>query len=263
MQPSFIICNQHLPSFHLFPSKQTFLRQQNLRRPSQRAKSSQLILAQPVRRRERSKNRKRSARCTLRHRNSSATYSTARDGGVGDISHHIDEAYVKRCIRRQLDEESIRVIGESEQRAGERWGLEVGFRSRRFEREFREDRKRKLLGARDDEHLREVIRKDGAKSRIERIRERGSADASAEVSVMASFDGEDRGGCDFQCRVIGEELCAAEEGADADGGDHVGEVDEGGGGVVGEVVGACGDGSVAGFLEDGGDGGGVGCFVLS
>lgn len=79
---------------------------------------------------------------------------------------------------------------------------------------------------------------------------------------MAGFVGENGGRVLEEIGVVSQEGGAANVGADADGGDHVGEGDEGGRRAVGELEGAVArDGDVVGE-EDGGDGGDVGCFLL-
>ena len=79
---------------------------------------------------------------------------------------------------------------------------------------------------------------------------------------MTGFNSEDAGRSDLQYWIIRDDFCTSEIRTDANGGDHVGEIDERSGGVVGKFVTAWRDWGVACFFENGADGSGVGSFVL-
>ena len=142
------------------------------------------------------------------------------------------------------------------------WGLQVRRRHGRSERELWEDDDGQWLGAGHNEHLREVVRENRGQGGVETCREGRGAEARTEVGVVAGFHREDAASRDFKHGVINDLGSASEICPNAHRGDHVGEVDKGLGVRVWECVDTWWDDGFAGCFEDGGDGVGVGDFVL-
>jgi len=114
------------------------------------------------------------------------------------------------------DEKGGRIPVKRENRAGCHGRLEVQRRGRGREGEFGEEDDGQCLRAGDNEHLREVVREDARKRRVEGSGEGGGAEAGAQVGVVARFDGEDGAGGGDKGRVVGKGSGAADVGADAD-----------------------------------------------
>ena len=146
-------------SQHQFPSCYTTgnLGQDNLGGRSQRAKAGELILRQVVSTAECGQHSKCSASCSLRYRNLSAVGAAASDFSVCDIGNHVDEANIKWGSRVDLNEECGWVVCELQWRASRRWWLQVCWWRWRYQGKLWQNGKRKLLRARDNEHLSEVV----------------------------------------------------------------------------------------------------------
>ena len=123
----------------------------------------------------------------------------------------VDEGDVQRCVGVDGDEERAGIPGERQRRAGWGRGLKVVRRHGAGEIQLGEENlARKLLGARDDEHVREVVSEQSRESGVVRCREGGSAGAGAEVGVVASFVGKDAACRLKQNQIIGQERCSSD-----------------------------------------------------
>lgn len=242
--------------------RRILLRQNHLSRPSESTKGRKLILGQSRSRTECSQYGERSTSRSLWNGDLGAVGATARDLGVGDVGDHVDQANVEWCVGIDRHEECARVVGELELGAGWGRGLEVWWRSGCHKRELWQDGDRELLRALDDESLSEIVGEDGSQCCVKRGGEWRGADTGSEVGVVARLDCEDAAGCSEECGVVCEKSGSSKVCTDADRCDHVGEVNERGGRVVWEHVGAWRDGSIASVLEDCANGRSMGDFVL-
>ncbi len=123
-----------------------------------------------------------------------------------------------------------------------------------LKRKLWKDGQRQLLRTRDDEHLSEIVGVDSSQGGIEGGGKGRGTDTCSKVGIVASFDSDNTARCGEEGGIVGEKCSTSEVCADANGCDHVGEIDEGGGRIIWEFVDAWGDGSVAGGFEDGSDG---------
>ena len=213
------------------------LRQDDLSRSSQRTRGAELVLIQIVNTAGRCQYGKCSTCSSCRHRDLGAVGAAAGDLDVGDVSDHVDQGNVKWCTCSRLDGESRGVIGELQWGTSGSWGLEIWWWHRwGLERKLWQDGEWELHRARTDEHLSQVVCVDASQGGVESCGEWRTSNTGSEVGIVARLDCEDAACCSKQSWVIGQVLSSAEVCADADRCDHVGEVDEGGGRVVRELV---------------------------
>ena len=148
------------------------LGQDDLGRRSQRTKAGELVLRQVISTAECGQHCKRSASCSLRYGDLSAVGAAASHLSVRDVGDHIDQTNVEWCVRVDLDEECRWVICKLQWSSSRRWWLQVWWWHWRFQGKLWQDCKRKLLRARDDEHLGEVVGVHSSQGSVEGCGER-------------------------------------------------------------------------------------------